>query len=266
MSWLDHDGPIAHAHRGGSAERAENSAEAFEHAVGLGYHYVETDVRRTRDGRLVLWHDATLDRTTDLRGPVSGISWADLARTELRPPDGVRGLHRPLLLEDLLGSWPTLRVTVDAKEDAVVDELCAVLRRCAARDRVCIGAFSAVRLRRIRDRLGAGACLATAPADVARIRLGSLGLPLRRPTTPQAALVPVRHRGIPVVDRRFLARAHRWGLGVHVWTVDDAAAMHRLLDLGVAGLMTDHPSVLREVLIERGTWQGRRPGAAGPGG
>ena len=266
MSWLDHDGPVAHAHRGGSAERAENSVEAFEHAVRLGYRYVETDVRRTRDDRLVVWHDVTLDRTTDHRGPVAEVAWADLARFGLRPPAGAGDAHRPLLLEDLLGSWPGLRVTIDAKEDAVVDLLCDVVRRCAALDRVCIGAFSPARLREVRRRLGPQACTATGPTEVARIRFGSLGVPLRRPTGPQTALVPVRHRGVPVVDRRFVARAQAWGLGVHVWTVDDATSMHRLLDLGVTGLMTDHPTLLRDVLIERGAWSGPRPGAAGHAG
>lgn len=70
-----------------------------------------------------------------------------------------------------------------------------------------------------------------------------------------AAQVPVRYGPLRVVDRRFVGRAHRLGLQVHVWTVDDPAVMHGLLDLGVDGIMTDHPEVLREVYLSRGVWR-----------
>ncbi|MBM3684831.1 MAG: glycerophosphodiester phosphodiesterase [Actinobacteria bacterium] len=254
--WLEGDLPIAHAHRGGSAERAENSVEAFENAVGLGYRYVETDVRRTRDDRAVIWHDATLDRTTDRTGRVDAVAWHELRRAGLRPPGDDLDAHRPLLLEDLLGSWPELRVTVDAKEDAVVGPLTEAIRRCRAEHRVCVASFSTRRLRTIRRTLGPHLCTATTPPEVTRIRLASVGIPLRRPVGPNAALVPIRHLGVPVVDRRFVRHARRWGLGVHVWTVDDPATMQELLDVGVAGIMTDRPSVLRGLLEGRGMWPG----------
>ena len=69
-----------------------------------------------------------------------------------------------------------------------------------------------------------------------------------------AAQVPARRGWFKVVTPRFVRRAHRHGIAVHVWTIDDAAEMNRLLDLGVDGLMTDRPSVLRDVLVARGQW------------
>ncbi len=254
--WQDATFPIAHAHRGGSAERAENSVEAFENAVALGFRYVETDVRCTRDDRAVIWHDATLDRTSDRTGRVAELRWSELRRVGLRPPGATREVHHPLLLEELLDAWPDLRVTVDAKEDAVVGPLITALRRCRAEHRVCVGSFSSRRLRTIRRSFGPELCTATTPPEVARLRLASLGLPLRAPSGPGAALVPLRHLGVPVVDRRFVDHARSHGLGVHVWTVDDAPTMQNLLDVGVAGIMTDRPSLLRSLLLDRGAWSG----------
>jgi glycerophosphoryl diester phosphodiesterase len=91
------------------------------------------------------------------------------------------------------------------------------------------------------------------PLATVQLRIASLGVPVG-PITAACAQVPVRRGPVPVVDRRFVAAAHRRGLQVHVWTVDDRAEMERLLDLGVDGLMTDRPSVLKDVLTARGLW------------
>ena len=99
--------------------------------------------------------------------------------------------------------------------------------------------------------LGQRACTALGPTAIAGLRFGRFH---RSPG--MAAQVPVRSAGLTVTDAAFVARAHRFGLPVHVWTIDDPAEMHRLLDLGVDGLMTDRPTVLREVLIERNAWFG----------
>ena len=134
-----------------------------------------------------------------------------------------------------------------------MEPLVNLIRDHGALHRVCLGAFSDRRLARCRSLLGPTVCTSAGPLAVARLRLASLGFPTGRP----AALclqVPVRQSGIPIVDRRLLRMAHDRGLQVHVWTIDDPGEMVRLLDLGVDGIMTDHPGVLRQVLIERGDW------------
>jgi glycerophosphoryl diester phosphodiesterase len=245
--FLDHTGPIAFAHRGGAGDWPENTMPAFEAAVALGYRYLETDVHVTADGVLCAFHDDRLDRVTDRSGLIAELPWSEVARARV-------GGSEPIpLLEDLLGTWPDVRVNIDPKHDSAVAPLAAVLRRVDAVDRVCIGAFSDRRLARLRTLLGPRLCTSLGPAGVARLRAASLGPPAGR--LPAACVqVPPSFRGVAVVDARFVRGAHRRGLPVHVWTVDDGAEMHRLLDLGVDGIMTDLPATLKDVLVERGAW------------
>ena len=220
---------------------------AFAAAVALGYRYVETDVHTTADGVLVAFHDDHLDRVTDRTGRIADLPWAEVQRARLAGGDGVP------LLEDLLGAWPDLRVNIDPKLDNAVAPLVDVLERTAAHDRVCIGAFSDRRLAAIRRFTGNRVCTSMGPRDVGRLRAASLGVPVGR-FAAACAQVPVRQGRLTLVDRRFLEAAHGRGLQVHVWTIDDRTEMERLLDLGVDGLMTDRPDVLKDVLSARVQW------------
>ncbi len=217
---------------------------AFQYAVDHGYHHVETDVQVTSDGVLVAFHDNDLNRTCGRDARISDLPWREV-RTAL-----VDGKAPIPLLEELLAAWPTLRVNIDCKSDAAVDALAATLQRCAALARVSVGAFSDRRIRRLRQLLGSELCSALGPIETARLRFGR-----PRHAAGHAAQVPVRQGPLNIVTRGFIERAHALGIKVHVWTIDDPHEMHRLLDLGVDGLMTDRPVVMREVFKERGIWQ-----------
>ncbi len=244
--FLDHPGPIAIAHRGGAGDWPENTMSAFEGAVRLGYRYVETDVHVTADGVLLAFHDERLDRVTDQRGLIRERTYAEVRRAR------VAGREPIPLLEDILGTWPDLRVNIDPKHDSSVEPLAAVLARTDALDRVCIGSFSDKRLARLRQRFGPRLCTSLGPKGVARLRAASLGA---RSGRFDANCVQVPPGGkVRLVDERFVRTAHDRGLAVHVWTIDDPAQMHELLDLGVDGIMTDRPAVLRQVLEARGDW------------
>lgn len=244
--FLDWDGPIPVAHRGGGAEQPENTMTAFSAAVALGYRYVETDVHATADGVLLAFHDHTLDRVTDMTGTITELPYAAVR--------GARVGADPIpLLEDVLGAWPELRIHIDAKHLGAAAQLVAVIDRAAAHDRVCIGAFSdrtVLALRRLsRGRI----CTWMGRAEILSLRLASLGLPVPR-SVAGCTQVPVRQGRLPVVDRRFVDTAHRRGVGVHVWTIDDPGDMGRLLDLGVDAILSDRPTVLKQVLTDRGLW------------
>ncbi|GII78055.1 glycerophosphoryl diester phosphodiesterase [Sphaerisporangium rufum] len=260
--FLDHPGPLAFAHRGGAAEGRENTMAAFERAVDLGYTYLETDAHATADGVLLAFHDHTLDRVTDRHGRVAALPYREVRRAR------IGGVEQIPLLEDVLGSWPDVRVNIDVKESPAIVPLAEAVRRTAAHDRVCLTSFSDVRLARARMAMGRPVCSALGPRGVARLRaaaaLGSgygrlLG-GLARQGVP-CAQVPVGFRGMRVTTRALVRTAHALGMQVHVWTVDDPRQMEHLLDLGVDGIMTDNISGLRDVLAARGQWHPRRPAA-----
>ncbi len=243
-SFLDFPGPAAFAHRGGAAHGPENSWRAFEHAVGLGYTFLETDARATADGVLLAFHDATLERLAGRPGSIARLRHRDIAAAR------IAGTEPIPLLEDLLGAWPDVRFNIDVKHLGAVRPLAGALRRTAAWDRVCICSFSARRLRATRRALARPVCVAASPAGIAAVRLG------RQPgQAAQCAQVPARVAGPP-----FMRRAHQLGLPVHVWTVNDRALMESLLDLGADGIITDETVALREVLTARGQWHPRARG------
>lgn len=242
--FLEWDGPIPFAHRGGATDAPENTMRAFEYAVGLGYRFVETDVQVTADGVLVAFHDDDLQRTCGRPGHISRMTWDEVAVMRV-------GGEAPIpLLEDLLGAWPDLRVNIDCKSDAAVPALVSSLKRTRALRRVLVGSFSDRRLRALRGLLGEELCTSMGPAAVAALKYGR-----PRGGRAHAAQVPVSQGRLTVTDRRFVERAHAQGAHVHVWTIDDPAEIERLLDLGVDGIMTDRPAALREVLERRGQWR-----------
>ncbi|HEX9031295.1 MAG TPA: glycerophosphodiester phosphodiesterase [Streptosporangiaceae bacterium] len=247
--FLDHPAPAAFAHRGGASHFPENSMRAFEHAVSLGYAYLETDAHATADGVLVAFHDKTLDRVTDSCGAIAGLPASEVAKARIGGTDPIP------LLEDLLGAWPDIRFNIDVKDAPAARPLADLLRRTAAWDRVCITSFSAARLRATRRLLDRPVCMATSPVGAAALRSGVPG-PLLAPAFAsrwvRCAQLPIGLATAPLIGR-----AHEAGLVVHVWTVNDKDLMASLLDLGVDGIMTDQTELLREVLISRGQWHPR---------
>ncbi|MET9365333.1 glycerophosphodiester phosphodiesterase [Streptomyces sp. NPDC006632] len=246
--YLDHPAPIPFAHRGGAADGIENTAAAFARAAEAGYRYFETDVHTTADGRLVAFHDATLDRVTDARGRIADLDWAEVERAR------VAGREPLPLFEELLEAFPEARWNVDLKAEAALVPLIDLIRRTGAWDRVCVGSFSEARVARAHRLAGPRLATSYGVRGVAALRLRSYGIPAPLRTGAVSAQVPVSQSGVPVVDRRFVRTAHALGLQVHVWTVNDPARMRALLDLGVDGIMTDHLETLRTVLTERGAW------------
>src|SRR6266700_2148551 len=191
--FLDHPGPLAFAHRGGAAHAPENSWRAFEHAVRLGYGYLETDAQATRDGVLIAFHDRTLDRVTGQPGRVCRLRHKDVAGALI---GGTEPIPR---LEDLLGAWPDVRFNIDVKDAPAIAPLATVLRRTNAWDRVCVVSFSASRLRATRRALDRPVCMAASPLGAVVVRLGGPrgprdsrgpGRPARPGTRPAGPAMP----------------------------------------------------------------------------
>ncbi len=235
---------LAVAHRGGAA-RPENTVAAFEHAMHLGFRHLETDVRATRDGVAVAFHDRTLARVTGARGRISDLTWQQATRLRVAGSDPVPRL------EDLLAAWPEARWMLDLKQPTALGALVRAVRRVGAEHRVCLTGTWDRWLEAARTDLG--------PAVSTALGWRSLGSLLAgRPVPRQSAgyvHLPVRvgRRWIPTPT--VVSRSHDLGLRVMVWGAHDTATMHRLLDAGVDGLITDHTDLLREVLLARGAWR-----------
>jgi len=239
--FLDHPRPTGFAHRGGSLEAEENTLPAFAHAVALGFSHVELDVHATRDGVVVVHHDDTLDRMFGVARRVADLTWADLQT--IKTPGGATVPR----FDEVLAAFPALNINIETKSMDVVAPLARTITRADALNRVCIGSFDPARTAAARAALGPGLCWSPAHAGVARLWLTGWGLPVGAGDFP-VVQVPRRFRGLEVVTPRFVRAAHARGILVQVWTVDDEAEMDHLLSIGVDGLMSDRPTLLRQVL------------------
>lgn len=243
--------PRAFAHRGWHVDDLtgmENSLSSFRRAVQEGYRYIETDVHATSDGVVVVHHDHTLDRTTDAHGVVSELPWTEVQHARV-------GGREPIArLADVLEELPDTFFNIDVKSESAVEPIIALLRKAKSLHRVCLASFSDNRLARLRKIAGPELLTSLGPRSAGALwaagRIPLAGLAVRG----QVAQVPVSQGRLHIVDRKFVQAAHRRALEVHVWTIDDEADMRALLDLGVDGLVTDRPDVLREVLRSRNSW------------
>jgi glycerophosphoryl diester phosphodiesterase len=240
------------AHRGGGGP-LENTLEAFAGAVAQGYDHLETDLHVTRDGALVISHDATLARVAGEPRAIADLTLAELREVRVGGREPV-----PTFVE-LVDAFPDARLTVDLKCDAALAPLIRVLeRRPELFDRMCVGAFSTARVTEIRDRFGARLMTAATPREVLRL-LVAVRLRRRLPRLQAGCVaVPERYpqvgRGLPVGDARLVEALQEAGLAPHVWTVNDPVRMRALIGMGVSGIVTDELGLLRQELEAAGRW------------
>jgi glycerophosphoryl diester phosphodiesterase len=252
--------PVNLAHRGASALAPENTIEAFRLAVQDGAGGLELDVHMTRDGHIVVIHDATVDRTTNGSGAVSEMTLDELRRLDAGhdfSPDG--GPTRPYrgrdvrvpTLREVLEGFPVVALNIEIKADTpgIEETVLGVLREANALGRTLVVSTPHEIVKRFRKVSGGHVSTGASRWEIgvfyvsSRFRLERLVRPAY-----DALQVPLRHRGIPVVTPRFVRAAHARGVRVDAWTINQADEMRRLLDLGVDVIMTDRPDTLAEVL------------------
>lgn len=245
------EGPIAFSHRGFSSEGLENTLPALEAAIGLGFRYLEIDVRTTSDGVVMVFHDERLERVTDGTGRLADHSLAQLNAVR------VRGTDRIPTLAEVLQRWPDVRLNIDVKDDASVQPLVEVIEASGAHDRVLVASFSDRRRLRVLRQLSRPTASSAGMAVSAIVKAASpLGLArwVARLARVDCLQVPRRFRGFPVVTRGFVRRCNAAGIPVHVWTINERPVMEELLADGVGGLVSDRADVLAGVMRDRGPW------------
>ena len=235
------------------ASRAKGSRTpwpAFKAAVDLGFRYVETDAHGTKDGKAVALHDASLDRTTDGHGEVAELNWAEVKGAR------IGGIEPVPLLEDILGTWPALRVNIDVKAESGIAATADAIERTRAHDRVCIASFSTARREATVALLSKPVATSAGTREAAAFFAGGfLGANM---AAPLVASTPCRFPsswGPSDPDASPYRAAHAAGKQVHVWTINDRAEMERLIAMGVDGIVSDRADVLKEVLMSAGRWE-----------
>lgn len=239
---------LAFAHRGGSLEGAENTLEAFEHAIACGFRYLESDVQATSDGVLVLFHDDTTERLTGAQGTIAERTWDEVRQLK------VLGTGTIPRFDEVLSSWPDVNLNLDAKTPEAVDPLCRAMEAQNLFERICLASFSKRSIDALRDRLGSALCTSACMSEAMTFCIGAKWQLPVRPIRANCLQLPTRALFMDAASPRILGKAQEFGLPVHFWTIDDPAEINRLLDLGADGIMTDKPSVLAEVMRDRGLW------------
>ncbi|WP_168583206.1 glycerophosphodiester phosphodiesterase family protein [Gephyromycinifex aptenodytis] len=250
MGYVEEPGPIALAHRGGGGLAPENTLAAFAASHALGFRYLESDLRVTADGELICFHDATLDRVTQGRGPVHQYRMAQLR--SLR----VQGCEPIATLQEALEAFPHTYFCVDLKDERAIAPLISALRCPGVAQRLCVAGAWDGWLADVRTQVPTVATSLGWQSLSVLLACARAGVrPPRSVATGEFAHVPVKLGSVPIFAERIVQMAHDLGIRIVTWTVDEAERMHQLLDAGVDAVISDRPDVLREVMLERGQWQ-----------
>lgn len=247
------------AHQGGELVWPSNTLTAFRRASALGVDMLDMDMHATRDGALVLSHDDTLDRLTDRQGRIADLSLAKVLEADAGyrfSPDGGRSFPfrgqgvRVGQLSEVLGAFGGAHFTVEIKEvqPGLPAAFCGALRRAGVERRVIVASFSDEALQAFRRVCPEVMTSMTERELRPLVLLSKVGLAGLAPVPGRAAQVPVRAGGIEIVTPSFVRAMHRRGVAVQVWTINDVPEMRRLAQMGVDGIFTDRPDVLRDVL------------------
>lgn len=250
--------PLVIAHRGGAGIAPENTLYAFERALALGIDVIELDVRSTSDGELVVFHDALVDRTTDGRGQITQMTLAEAKKLNAGynwSPDGGQtfpfraGSIKIPTLREVFTAFPKVKFNIEPKHQtpSLVKPLCGLIREFKMSESVVVGSFNQAILDEFRGECAEVATSAS-PSEVSSfLAMYKTGLSEAYSPAMQAMQVP-EYAGVQILSKEFVEAAHERNLKVHVWTVNEAEDMKRLLEMGVDGIMTDYPDRLLNLL------------------
>lgn len=256
--------PLVIAHRGGAGLFPENTLYAFEQSHKLGVDVLELDVRATKDGEPVVIHDSTVNRTTDGSGQISEMTLAEIKKLDAAyrfSPDGGKtfpfrgaGITIPTLRE-VFAALPAASFNIEMKQEGLVKSLCGLLRERKLTDKTVVASFRQSSLDEFRLECSEVATSASASEVNQFLMMYKTGLGASYSPAMQALQVPESLLGLEVVSKEFIENAGKLNLEVHVWTVNEPAAMQRLIGMGVNGIMTDYPDRLlnqldRTIIIE----------------
>ena len=230
---------IGLSHRGNSKKFIENSFEAFNSVIQLGYKYIETDLRMTSDNEVIAFHDPDLKRLFNLDLLVKDLTFNEMDNLFKEKNCNL------LTLKDALRKFPRIHFNIDLKVEEVIQDSIKVVADLNAFDRVCFASFHSSRTRKVL-RHNQNAIISMGMKDVALFKFFNLN-----DKNIKIIQTPLKWKGIKVLTRNLIQKAHKSNLLIHVWTINDRKTINNLIDLGVNGVITDEPELLMEIMKER---------------
>ena len=246
FDYLDNCKFTPFSHRGGSIENDENTLEAFEKSINLGYQYIETDVQNTKDNKLVIFHDNNLKRICNLDVKISNIGFEELQEFK------IFNKHKIPLLSEALNTWSNVYFNIEKKSKKSAYLLLDELKKQKNLNRFCVGSFRYENLNIIRDGLKNKICTSMSQDEVINFFINRF-LPFFNNNSP-CLQIPMYFYGVKIVTKNLVEHIHNIGKKIHDWTINDESEMKTLIDYGVDGIMTDRPKKLKELLLERLLW------------
>ena len=222
-------------HRGDASSYIENTLEAFKSAETLGYKYIETDLRETKDGKIITFHDANIKRITGSNITINRSSLSDIRMRRLPKNETIPTIDE--VLEELPDSYFNMDLKVSNMEEKVLKKI----KSHNALDRICLGSFNSKTIKKI-NVLEPKIITSMGLAQVVKYKFFNIK------SNSKLIQIPVSWNGIKVITKGFIEKLHNDNLKVHVWTINKENEMQRLIDMGVDGIMTDNAIGLMNVM------------------
>ena len=222
-------------HRGDTSIFLENTIEAFQSAISLGYQYLETDLRETSDGKIITFHDPNLKRITGANITISETKFSDIRMRRLPSRETIP------TIDELLEEFPDSFINMDLKVNQIEEKVLKKINSHNALERVCLGSFNSRTIKKINS-LEPKILTSMGISQVIKYKF------FQKKNLSKLIQIPTHWKGIKVITKKFIDRLHNDGLKVHVWTVNKETEMQSLIDLGVDGIMTDNASGLIKVM------------------
>ncbi len=246
FKFLDNYNFIPFAHRGGSYDFFENTLDAFNNSIKLGYRHIETDIRHTKDNKLVIFHDPDLKRICGLNRKIDSLNYEDLKEIKIFKK------HTIPLLDEVLSSWPEINFNIEPKSLESAHLLKEKLKSTKNIERICIGSFSNIKMDIFRKEFKDNLCTSMTESETILFFLNRV-LPIYINSIP-CLQIPMKHLGFRIVTQKLVEHVHSLGKKIHVWTINDENQMVDLININVDGIMTDKPKTLKKVLQKKSLW------------
>lgn len=267
-SFFNHNRPLVIAHQGGELLAPSNTMASFENAANMGVDVLETDIHITKDGHLVTIHDPSVDRTTNGKGNVADLTLAELqaldAGYHFKDLDGSysfrgKGVYIPTV-EEMFQRFDDMKIEIEIKDDnpperieEIAPKLWKLIEKYQMEEKIIIGSFDQKILQTF-EKYAKGRVAITAGRQEVKSFVVFHKFFLRNLYVPKvdAFQIPVEDSGFDLTDQRLIDGAHRLGMEIHYWTIDDPKTMEKLIDAGADGILTNRPDLLLKLLEEKG--------------